>query len=112
MHYLLFQIGWMLVLYAQNVYYLYLARLLNGFMGAGLYMIIPQFFTEIASDRYVNNFSSLELLSKSSQKCKINTIFSVFEVFLDQRWSFQVTSVFCWHSFLEIIWITLLHQKL
>lgn len=46
-----FQISWLLVLYAQNVYYLYAARFLNGFTGASYFIMVPLFFTEIANDR-------------------------------------------------------------
>lgn len=46
-----YQFGWLLVLFAQNIYYLYAARLLNGFVGGGFYTIVPQFLSEIAVDR-------------------------------------------------------------
>lgn len=42
------QICWMLILYAQNVYYLYASRILNGIAGGGIFVIVPIFLNEIA----------------------------------------------------------------
>lgn len=40
----------MLILYAQNVYYLYVARLLNGIVGGGVFCCVPLFLFECADD--------------------------------------------------------------
>ncbi|XP_031629245.1 facilitated trehalose transporter Tret1-like [Contarinia nasturtii] len=44
-------ISWLLILFAQNVIYLYVSRILNGFVGGGLFVIVPAFLSEIAIDR-------------------------------------------------------------
>lgn len=42
---------WLLILFAQNVYYLYAARILDGLaMGSGFFLV-PLFLSEIANDR-------------------------------------------------------------
>lgn len=46
-----FQLSWLLVYFAQNVYYLYAARLLLGVFGGGSYTIAPLFLSEIAQDQ-------------------------------------------------------------
>lgn len=47
-----FIVSWLLTWFAQNVYYLYAARLLGGFFsGGGGYMIVPLYLSEIANDR-------------------------------------------------------------
>lgn len=42
------QISWCLIVFATNPYYLYLARLLAGFCGAGAFILVPLFVAEIA----------------------------------------------------------------
>lgn len=44
-------ISWLLILYAQNVYYLYASRSLNGFVNGSILVIVPAFLSEIAIDR-------------------------------------------------------------
>lgn len=44
------QLSWLLVIYAQNVYYLYVARALQGIVDGGLLMTAPVYFVEIAND--------------------------------------------------------------
>lgn len=46
-----FQISWLLIWFAQNVYYLYAARTLSGIVGGGIFILIPLYLSEIASDR-------------------------------------------------------------
>lgn len=46
-----FQISWLLVLFSQNIYYLYAARLLHGFVAGGVVVVAPVFLIEISSDR-------------------------------------------------------------
>lgn len=53
-----FQMSWLLVYFAGTkvvpgtfVYHLYAARILNGIVGGGLFVMIPLFLSEIASDR-------------------------------------------------------------
>lgn len=41
------------MIYAQNVYYLYASRLLAGFVGGGVYVVIPLMVAEIAEDRFL-----------------------------------------------------------
>lgn len=45
-----FQLAWLLILFAENVYYLYAARILSGFVGGGVFVMVPLFLNEIASD--------------------------------------------------------------
>lgn len=49
----IFQMGWALILFAPNVSYLYLARLLNGVVAGGIFAIIPQYLAEVSSDQLV-----------------------------------------------------------
>lgn len=43
--------GWLLVLFAQNVYYLYGARVLGGVIGGGVLVVTPAYLSEIANDK-------------------------------------------------------------
>ncbi|XP_031622894.1 facilitated trehalose transporter Tret1-like isoform X2 [Contarinia nasturtii] len=56
-------ISWLLILYAQNFYYLAAARLLNGFTGGAIYTIVPPFLSEIAIDRVRGLLGSTLVLS-------------------------------------------------
>lgn len=51
-----------LIIYAQNVYYLYVSRFLMGFAGGALYVVIPLMTAEIAEDRYVWRSSAKKTL--------------------------------------------------
>lgn len=44
-------ISWMLIIYAKNEMYLYAARLIGGFVGGGLFVVVPAFLAEIAETR-------------------------------------------------------------
>lgn len=46
-----FQISWLLVLFAQNVYYLYVARVMHGFVAGGVVVALPVYLIEISNDR-------------------------------------------------------------
>lgn len=48
-----FQISWLLVSNARNVYYLYASRLINGFFAGAVFVIVPPFTAEIADDELV-----------------------------------------------------------
>lgn len=41
----------MIVLFARNVEYLYMARILAGFAGGGIYVCVPLFVAEIADQK-------------------------------------------------------------
>ncbi|KAG4071144.1 hypothetical protein HA402_003276 [Bradysia odoriphaga] len=56
-------ISWLLIWFAQNVYYLYVARFLNGMTGGGMYILIPLFLIEIADDRVRGTLGSLVILT-------------------------------------------------
>lgn len=43
-------LGWFLIIFARNSYYLIGSRLLAGFSGGALFVVLPQFITEIADD--------------------------------------------------------------
>lgn len=47
---------WLCVIYAKNVFHLYVGRTLAGLCGGGMYVIITIFTTEIAQDKYVKYF--------------------------------------------------------
>lgn len=52
-----------LILFAANPYYLYAARFLAGFGGAGAFIFIPLFVSEIAEDNVRGSLGSLLVLS-------------------------------------------------
>lgn len=58
--------SWLLIIFAENVYYLYAARMLIGFVGGGLYVIMPMFLSEIASDRVRGTLGSTLALNVHS----------------------------------------------
>lgn len=41
----------MLIIYAQNVWYLCLSRFLNGFVGGALFIVVPMMVAEISDDK-------------------------------------------------------------
>lgn len=43
-------LGWILIYYATNPFYLILSRVISGFAGGGLYSIIPGYISEISDD--------------------------------------------------------------
>lgn len=45
-------VGWLLISFAQNPYYLYVARFFGGLGGGALFVVIPIYVTEIAEIRY------------------------------------------------------------
>lgn len=47
---------WLMVLFAQNVYYLYISRILYGIVLGGAFVVVPLFIREISVDRYINPF--------------------------------------------------------
>lgn len=46
-----FQTSWLLILFAQNPIYLYVARLLHGFCLGGILLTVPVYLTEISNDQ-------------------------------------------------------------
>lgn len=47
---------WLCIIFGRYVYHLYVARLLAGCTGGGLFVCIPLFVAEISEDRYDKNF--------------------------------------------------------
>lgn len=47
---IVFQIIWLLIIYAQNSYYLYAAGIVGGLAGAGQVISMPMFVSEISHD--------------------------------------------------------------
>lgn len=45
------QIAWLLVIFAKNPYYLYVSRILCGYVGGAAVVCVPIFITEISYDR-------------------------------------------------------------
>lgn len=45
------QLSWIMILFATNVYYLYIARMAIGLAGSGAFFVIPVFVSEIADDK-------------------------------------------------------------
>ncbi|XP_055302939.1 facilitated trehalose transporter Tret1-like, partial [Sitodiplosis mosellana] len=58
-------ISWILVLIAPNVYYLYASRLLAGFFGGGVYVIVPLYLSELSNNRIRGALISSLVLSES-----------------------------------------------
>ncbi|XP_031619027.1 facilitated trehalose transporter Tret1-like [Contarinia nasturtii] len=58
-------ISWLLILYSQNIYYIYASRILNGIIGGGLFIIIPLFLSEIAIDRVRGVLGSTLILAEN-----------------------------------------------
>lgn len=62
------------MLFAQNVYYMYANRILCGFYGGGVFVIVPTYLSEIANDRCVRftcvNFRILRAIFKQQQKLR------------------------------------------
>lgn len=48
-----FQVGWILILYAQNIHYLYAARIVNGFVGGGVFSIVPLYLSGNLNVKYI-----------------------------------------------------------
>lgn len=48
-----FKMGWILILYAQNVHYLYAARIVNGFVGGGVFSIVPLYLSGNINVKYI-----------------------------------------------------------
>ncbi|XP_031623073.1 facilitated trehalose transporter Tret1-like [Contarinia nasturtii] len=72
-------IAWTLVIFAQNVYYLYASRAINGFVGGGVFVIIPVYLSEIASDRVRGALGSMLVLT-----CNIGALLAfVFGAYLN-----------------------------
>lgn len=46
------QISWLLIIYAQNAYYFYTARIIAGIVGSGQLVCITIFVTEISHDKW------------------------------------------------------------
>lgn len=46
------QLSWLLVICAQNVYYLFVARVLHGMITGSVLVVAPVFLQEISTDRY------------------------------------------------------------
>ncbi|XP_055302940.1 uncharacterized protein LOC129568722 [Sitodiplosis mosellana] len=58
-------ISWLLILYAENLYHLYASRLLNGFIGGGLFVVIPLYLSEISIDSVRGVLGSTLILSEN-----------------------------------------------
>ncbi|KAG4071907.1 hypothetical protein HA402_006068 [Bradysia odoriphaga] len=55
-------VGWLLIIYAQNPYYLYISRFMSGFSGSANYVILPVFVAEIADTKVRGALGSLFIL--------------------------------------------------
>ncbi|XP_031619245.1 facilitated trehalose transporter Tret1-like [Contarinia nasturtii] len=49
-------VNWLIIFFASNVYQLYVARIIGGFVGGGVFVIIPLFLSEIACDQAGRKF--------------------------------------------------------
>lgn len=47
-----FQVSWLLIIFAQNVFYIFVARLLHGISTAGIFSLSQLYFVEISNDKY------------------------------------------------------------
>lgn len=64
-------LGWLLIYYATNPFYLITSRVISGFAGGGLYSIIPSYISEIADDRVRGTLGSTVVFS-----CNLGIFFS------------------------------------
>lgn len=55
--------SWLLILFAQNVYYLYVARLIHGIMSAGTFSLCQFYFVEISNDNVRGALGSTVVVS-------------------------------------------------
>ncbi|KAG5679865.1 hypothetical protein PVAND_009402 [Polypedilum vanderplanki] len=55
-------IGWLLVYFAKNSYYLIISRFLHGFAGGGTYIVVPLFVTEISQNHIRGRLGSILIL--------------------------------------------------
>lgn len=60
--FVVFQISWALILFAQNVNYLYASRVLSGFVAGGIFLMIPLYLKEICIDRVRGTIGSMVVL--------------------------------------------------
>lgn len=73
---------WLAIGFAQNVYYLYIARFVGGFFCCGgIYTIVPLFLTEIANDNIRGVITATHVLSG----CIGGIIAYIFGSFLDYK---------------------------
>lgn len=58
------QASYLLLIYAQNVYYVIVSRFFTGFVGGIMFVVIPVMVAEVAEDRYMSpiQFDSMEFL--------------------------------------------------
>ncbi|XP_031622892.1 facilitated trehalose transporter Tret1-like [Contarinia nasturtii] len=72
-------ISWLLILYGQNVFHLYASRILSGFVGGGIFVIVPAFLSEIAVDRVRGVLGSMLTLT-----CNVGILLAfIFGKYLD-----------------------------
>ncbi|XP_031630517.1 facilitated trehalose transporter Tret1-like [Contarinia nasturtii] len=58
-------ISYLLIIYAQNVYYLYASRFLSGFVGGAVFVVIPIMVAEIAEDRIRGTLCTILVLGST-----------------------------------------------
>lgn len=84
------QISFLLILYAQNEYYILTARFLGGFVGGGVFVIVPIFIAEIAEDNIRGLLSSFLVFN-----CTLGCLFAfVFGHFLTYHRAAMLYSIF------------------
>lgn len=70
----------MLIIYAQNPYYLYISRFMSGFSGSANYVILPVFVAEIADNKLVEDTEKKQ--QPGTDKLTFMTVFSWLLFFL------------------------------
>lgn len=55
--------GWVLIYFAQTPFYLYAARMLHGFGGGAIYVVMPVYVAEIADSRIRGTLGSMLMLA-------------------------------------------------
>ncbi|XP_055317544.1 facilitated trehalose transporter Tret1-like [Sitodiplosis mosellana] len=58
-------ISYLLIVYAQNVYYLYASRFLVGFVGGAVFVVIPMMVAEISEDRIRGTLCTILVLGST-----------------------------------------------
>lgn len=86
--------SWLLIWFGENVYHLYVARLLGGFFGGSGYMIIPIFLSEIADDNVRGKLMSTLILTETTGILLGYIIGSSFDFYAIPKFAIALTTIF------------------
>lgn len=99
------KVGWLLVFYAQNVYWYYLSRFLFGVVGGGGMVALPIFTAEVCSDKWVLCVAieviNLLFFFSSYDSFSIRGVMNAFTFLIN---SFGSVIAFCIALYLDYRW--------